>query len=64
MTALRSLTREEFDDAWSTRPATRIGRTLLFPGGRIAQLSRTQRLLFALGLRKSLSTPHHERRSL
>ena len=46
------------------RPATRIGRTVLFEGDAVIQLSRIQRLLFALGLRKSLSTPHHERRSL
>ena len=46
------------------RPATRIGRTVIFLGGAVVQLSRWERLLFATGLRKSLSTPHHERRSL
>jgi hypothetical protein len=45
------------------RPATRIGRTVIFPGGAVIQLSRIQRVLFALGLRKSLSTRTNERRN-
>lgn len=42
--------------AWYERPATRIGRTVIFPGGRCVRLSRWAQLLFALGVRKSMST--------
>jgi len=45
------------------RPATRVGRYLLFPGGRVTRLSRREQLLFALGLKTSMSTTT-ERRSL
>jgi hypothetical protein len=41
------------------RPATRVGRHLLFPGGRVARLSRREQLLFAIGLKTS--TTNHER---
>ena len=40
----------------SKRPATRIGRTVIFPGGAVRRLSLWEWPLFALGLRKSLST--------
>lgn len=42
------------------RPATRIGRTLLLPGGAVRRLSHFERLLFALGIRKSIN-PHQEK---
>ena len=47
-----------------TRPATRYGNTVVFEGGAVKTLSRLERALFALGIRKYLSTPHHERRSV
>jgi hypothetical protein len=38
------------------RPATRVGRHLLFPGGRVTRVSRWEQLLFAIGLKTSTTT--------
>lgn len=46
------------------RPATRIGRTVIFEGGRTVRLSLADWALFALGIRTHLSTRTKERRSL
>jgi hypothetical protein len=42
-----------------SRPVTRVGRYLIFPGGRVVRLSRREQLLFAIGLKTS--TTNHER---
>lgn len=36
------------------RPATRIGRYLLYPGGHIVRLSRRDQFLFAVGLKRRI----------
>lgn len=46
-----------------TRPATRIGRYLLFEGGHVVRLSRLEQLLFAIGLKTTTNNPAPERRS-
>ena len=38
----------------SRRPATRVGRYLLFEGGRTVRLSRVEQFLFAIGLKTSI----------
>jgi len=38
-------------------PATRIGRTVIFPGGATVVLSQWARLMFKLGLRKTMRRP-------
>ena len=38
-------------------PATRIGRTVIFPGGQTVILSQWARLMFRLGLRKTMRRP-------
>ena len=49
--------------AWhEPRPATRIGRTLILPGGAVRRLSHLERALFALGVRKSIN-PHQGKES-
>jgi hypothetical protein len=42
-----------------SRPTTRVGRYLLFPGGRVTRLSRWEQLLFAIRLKTS--TTNNER---
>lgn len=37
------------------RPATRIGRAVIFPGGHTVRLSRREQLLFALGLKSTVN---------
>ena len=44
-----------------SRPATRVGRWLLFEGGHSVRLPRWQHLLFALGLKTSYPTPNERR---
>lgn len=38
-------------------PTTRVGRYLLFPGGRVVRLSRWQQALYAFGVKRTVKTP-------
>lgn len=38
-------------------PAIRIGRTVIFPGGETVTLSQWERLMFRLGVRKTMRRP-------